>query len=945
MREDVDYADTWRPDAGETGGLTASGSRLDEAVVPRDHGDAAWLTNTTNAMLRCGTVASLLDLAYDAIRSGMGFDRVGFLLFDRDNRMLVERIGTNECGKKIYPVGREFPVGGSDYALTLLNEPCMRVDGKGYILQRNVQELLSAEDRKTLDGQPDEVLRISLRTSDAVAGLISVDNLISQRPITESQILPLGTFANMLAVALENVALLEERSHRIESLHADLLEREANLAWLLEIGGRVNSALTLDEVLDAVYDAIREGLGYDRVGIVLFDWQRETFVEVRGTDEYGNKTCPVDRILSLTPESSIWTTPDMKALYAGEEFFYTDDAYRDTPPDQRYLLDGHPTHNLVVALRSGGIMTGLISVDNFTSGRPIGREQASPLLALANQLGTAVEKSRVLESERAERSRLQVLLESARALNSTLDSDRILEVLASSLQSALDATAVDFSHIDRHARRLRPIAGWESASREHDESNRAPDIPNQYELIEQVLDDRRPYVGHIDFSGDVTTSAAGERGVSTVLFVPLVVHDQAIGVLEVYWEGTVHVSDETVDLCVAIGDQAGLAIRNARLYAEATRQAECDPVTGLSNHRSLLNYLDVMLGSPVPFALLLIDVDDFKLFNDTHGHLVGDAILVQVATILRSVCRDGDRAARHGGDEFAVVLTGAGRAKAQAVALRLQHAIRARPFMAGEVVRSIPISVSVGIACYSDDGRTYQELVAVADASMYSSKRGEVDTPAFGATAQTRGGTRWLKRGAADLLGDSPFGVLEGLVDAVDAKDRYTREHSDDVTRLALLLADELQLDEEQRRQLLLAGTLHDVGKIAIPDRILRKPGPLTAQEYEAVTRHVAYGVALIRGVMEDPGVVEAVALHHERWDGRGYPNGVPGSRTPLLGRIMQIADAASAMHLDRPYRRGLSYENVVAELQAGANIQFDPSLVDHFVRALDESVRHGQSA
>jgi putative nucleotidyltransferase with HDIG domain len=190
------------------------------------------------------------------------------------------------------------------------------------------------------------------------------------------------------------------------------------------------------------------------------------------------------------------------------------------------------------------------------------------------------------------------------------------------------------------------------------------------------------------------------------------------------------------------------------------------------------------------------------------------------------------------------------------------------------------------------------------------------------------------------LLGESPFGVLEGLVSAVDAKDRYTREHSEHVTHLAMLLVDALRLPAEQRRVMTMAGLLHDVGKIGVPDRILRKPGSLSSEEYDAIKRHVSYGVAIIRGVLDDKNVVDTVAYHHERWDGRGYPHAIGGPGTPLLARIMQVADAASSMLLDRPYRKGMDWARVVDQLYAGSGSQFDPELVAPFIDAYNLSRR-----
>ncbi|MGH2387789.1 MAG: diguanylate cyclase, partial [Chloroflexota bacterium] len=305
-----------------------------------------------------------------------------------------------------------------------------------------------------------------------------------------------------------------------------------------------------------------------------------------------------------------------------------------------------------------------------------------------------------------------------------------------------------------------------------------------------------------------------------------------------------------------------------------------------------------------------------------------------VAGILRAACREGDVAGRYGGDEMAIVLRHASARDAVAVARRLSEAVQARPHVAatGAV---IPISISIGMACYPDQGMTRQELIAIADNEMYAAKRrstrripirGRGESPSYWQDPQLRD--------AADLLGDSPFGVLEGLVAAVDAKDRYTREHSEHVTQLALMLVDELGLPLEQRRVITVAGLLHDVGKIGVPDRVLRKPGGLVAEEYAAIKRHVSYGVAIIRGVLNDAAVVDAVAFHHERWDGHGYPHAIPGPETPILGRIMQVADAASAMLLDRPYRQGLAWSQVALRLRQGAGSQFDPDLVEPFIAA-----------
>lgn len=176
------------------------------------------------------------------------------------------------------------------------------------------------------------------------------------------------------------------------------------------------------------------------------------------------------------------------------------------------------------------------------------------------------------------------------------------------------------------------------------------------------------------------------------------------------------------------------------------------------------------------------------------------------------------------------------------------------------------------------------------------------------------------------------FGALCGLVRAVGRKDRYTKIHSDLVRDLAVRFGHALGLPQLQLEALDIAGQLHDVGKIAVPDAVLRKPGHLTPEEEAAMRQHVVFGELMIKGVPQLDDVLAAVAHHHERWDGGGYPYGKSGPEIPLLGRILALADAFAAMTHDRPYRKGRSIDQAITELRAGAGTQFDPALVEPFI-------------
>ncbi len=232
-------------------------------------------------------------------------------------------------------------------------------------------------------------------------------------------------------------------------------------------------------------------------------------------------------------------------------------------------------------------------------------------------------------------------------------------------------------------------------------------------------------------------------------------------------------------------------------------------------------------------------------------------------------------------------------------------------------------------------------LITAADAALYQSKcqgGGMV-------TVHAQPGRDFFREDGQETGNStrSSFDVLDGLITAIDNKDRFTRRHSEDVTRYSLMMVNALNLSEETIAAARVAGLLHDVGKIGIPDSILRKPGKLTAEEYEVMKSHVTISTLIIHNLPRLSDVIAGVAHHHERWDGCGYPNGVKGLDIPLLGRIMAIADAFSAMTLDRVYRAGMPLELALRQLEQGAGSQFDPELAEMFVQLIDSERRRAQ--
>jgi HD-GYP domain-containing protein (c-di-GMP phosphodiesterase class II) len=210
--------------------------------------------------------------------------------------------------------------------------------------------------------------------------------------------------------------------------------------------------------------------------------------------------------------------------------------------------------------------------------------------------------------------------------------------------------------------------------------------------------------------------------------------------------------------------------------------------------------------------------------------------------------------------------------------------------------------MSVGIACYPYDSGVKQELLDLADAALYEAKR-------LGAGRVVPAHVSELEFVPARSLG---FGLLQGLLNALAHKDPYTKRHCEDNVRYVDSLAERLHLSETATESLRKAALLHDVGKIAIPDATLMKPGPLDSEEWEVMQQHVRFGEMIVKGIAQISDAIEPVATHHERFDGKGYPRGLKGEDIPLLGRLLAVVDAYSAMTLDRPYRNALSKEVAV---------------------------------
>jgi diguanylate cyclase (GGDEF)-like protein/putative nucleotidyltransferase with HDIG domain len=352
----------------------------------------------------------------------------------------------------------------------------------------------------------------------------------------------------------------------------------------------------------------------------------------------------------------------------------------------------------------------------------------------------------------------------------------------------------------------------------------------------------------------------------------------------------------------------------------AMRLALTDPLTGLGNHRHFHDRVERELAEAdqrgKDFSLCLVDVDDFKRVNDLYGHPAGDTVLAQIAANLR---QNGE-AFRLGGDEFAVLLPQSDEAEAVSAASAIVDRVSA---LALDHIGSI--TVSAGVATFPTQAPSRLELVRLADSALYWAKehgknRAHVYRPDVVELAELRRLAHGPDRAAR-------FRAAESLAKAVDLRDTYTGSHSARVAELAAKVAARLGLDQELIELARLAGSLHDLGKLAIPEEILRKPGPLTDPERLVLERHPQIGFRMLDSLGIEP-VADWILHHHERWDGNGYPDRLPGPQIPLGARIIFVVDAYDAMTSDRVYRGSLRPHEALEELERCAGTQFDPDVV-----------------
>lgn len=432
--------------------------------------------------------------------------------------------------------------------------------------------------------------------------------------------------------------------------------------------------------------------------------------------------------------------------------------------------------------------------------------------------------------------------------------------------------------------------------------------------------------------------------------IPLMFNHVAEGALVIMYDSQSVATDIVLNQDALIGICAEIAhsLNRTHLYNEAQQLALHDPLTGLHNHRSLQqhlrNILEIGTQCSQPVSLIMLDIDNFRTFNEKYGHDMGDNVLRLVAKSIQETIRNADIAARYGGEEFTIILPNTDINEAVYVAERIRDQIVHAQIMTQDG-NAIGVTASLGHATFPRNASASTSLIKAADLALYSSKHhGRNRVTAFSTQILHEAHNEHLmpinKINAEELSlpSGADLEAIQALITAIDLRDGYTALHSDSVSRYAVLIGEKLKLSIEEIEILRIGGFIYDVGKIGVPDAILAKDGPLTEEEWVIMRSHSTMGETIVQSVEKLRNLLPLIRWHHERLDGSGYPDGLKGEEIPLLVRIISVADTFDAFTAERRYHHAQPNEDGVRLLLQEAKLnKLDGIVVDAFIEVVIE--------
>ena len=797
------------------------------------------------------------------------------------------------------------------------------------------------------------VVAISLQAKEQAFGVLLLGTPDNRR-FTPAELRLLLALGHQIGMAVENSYLIQQTSRRSEELHV-----------LNEIGRALSSTLNKEDLLRKIWEELRRLFDVDNFYIASLDTARDEMnfdLEMIDGQRMPKRSRPAGNHIT---EYVIRTRQPV--------------LIRDNYSEEARNLGIEP-------IREKGCFCGvpLVAYDRaigamaiFSDHERIFDEGHLELLrVLASEASIAIENARLFQEERTKARHLALLNTISRDAIATLNPDEMLTKITEQLELGLPYDHIGIGVLDYSTREV--VIQAEAGKRRGVLGQR---IPLGTGLVGHVARNGQTAIYHASHLPDTSLKPL-IADTATAIALPVFYAEQLHGILYFETSAAIEFSEEELLLLRTLADLIAGALHNALTFQKAQEQAITDGLTGVKTHRFFMEALSAEWKRSTragrAFALVLMDLDRFKFVNDFYGHLEGDLVLQRVGQILETNCRRSDVVARYGGDEFVILMPETNMEHARQLASKLRGWVASDPLL-----REKNISASFGIACYPLHGSSPQELIQVADASMYLSKhqggnavstadhfdpneakkwKRDVLEAYLGVTlkrlfstgpdafeeiyarlkqfTESLAATEITNQNGAPAEGSQslPQAVLDtvtSLAFAIDAKDHYTQGHSQKVSAYAALIAEGLNMSDTEVEEIRLGGILHDIGKVAIPENILNKSGPLNPEEWEIMKSHVIYGAKILEPLEPLARVRLMVQHHHEFFDGSGYPHALSGENIPLGARIVAVADAYDTITSDRTYKKGRSSAEALTELERCANAQFDGKIVELFVRTM----------
>ncbi|HEX6802381.1 MAG TPA: diguanylate cyclase [Terriglobales bacterium] len=605
-----------------------------------------------------------------------------------------------------------------------------------------------------------------------------------------------------------------------------------------------------------------------------------------------------------------------------------------------------------------GKATGVMSAMSTTREYAFEQRDLDVLKTAAGQVSVAIENARLFREEQHRARQFAFLNSVSKTAISSDDAEQMLAEIVGHIQKNFRFDHIGIGILDYATKEIEIRA--EAGTKAHEKGKK---IPVAVGIIGRVARTGELAAVHVGRDGQFQGLLPTSR---TVLCIPITYGESLLGVLNVESEEENAVSPEDQLVMNTLADLLATALHNSFVFQKLQQQSITDGLTSIKTRRYFWEALSSewkrASRSGRPFSVVLIDLDKFKEVNDTYGHMEGDLVLARVGRLLEQKCRQSNVVARYGGDEFVILMPETGVEQAQILAERLRLWLATDPMLSEH-----HITGSFGVASFPVHGFSAEDIIRVADAGMYVSKKAGGDRVSAaeeygqdqGAALQRQlvsgyvegflqrertgpeqveelvGTLRKLSSGTEQknipLLRDS----IEALARAAESRELNAPGHGEAVGQYAEMMGRALGLPPEDVRELGFAGRVHDVGKIFIPERVLNKPGSLAEDEFHYLKMHSRVGAEILSTLPNSERLQQAIESHHERVDGSGYPAGLKGEDIPLWGRILAVADAYVNLTSDRALAPGKTSEQAIAELERLSGVKYDGMLVRILAREL----------